>query len=70
MEPSERGYVGRQWRACLPWAPGKVYTVYLTKKHGTGIFLPPGERLVSGLYLDGDAYEVKTEAGRGGDGRL
>ena len=44
-----------------PWVPGKVYTVYVSKKQGTGIFLPPGERLVSGLYLDQDAYEVKTE---------
>ena len=52
----------------LVWAPGKVYTVYLSKKQGTGIFLPPGERLVSGLYLDPEAYEVQTKRAGVGDG--
>src|SRR5262245_19171231 len=61
VEPSARGYLGGSGEHVYRWMPGKVYTVYVTKKHGTGIFLPPGERLVSGLYLDADAYEVKTE---------
>ena len=60
VEPSERGYQGGRGEHVYAWAAGKVYTVYLSKKQGTGIFLPPGERLVSGLYLDQDAYEVKT----------
>jgi hypothetical protein len=65
VEPTERGYYGGSAEMVYAWTPGKVYTVYLTKKHGTGLFLPPGERLVSGLYLDGEAYEVKHErAGR------
>jgi len=61
IAPSEQGYVGGSGEHVYPWAPGKVYIVYLTKKQGTGIFLPPGERLLSGLYLDGDAYEVETK---------
>ena len=66
IEPSARGYGGQRGEQVYTWAPGKVYTVYLSKKQGTGIFLPPGERLVSGLYLDPEAYEVQTKrAGRG-----
>jgi len=61
VEPSERGYHGQRGEHVYTWAAGKVYTVYVSKKQGTGIFLPPGERLVSGLYLDQDAWEVKTE---------
>ena len=61
IEPSERGYGGQRGEHVYAWAPGKVYTVYLSKKQGTGIFLPPGERLVSGLYLDPEAYEVHTK---------
>jgi hypothetical protein len=61
IEPSERGYGGQRGEQVYAWAPGKVYTVYLSKKQGTGIFLPPGERLVSGLYLDPEAYEVQTK---------
>lgn len=61
VEPSEKGYGQASGEQVYAWVPGKVYTVYLSKKQGTGIFLPPGERLVSGLYLDKDAYEVKTE---------
>jgi hypothetical protein len=36
-------------------------------QQGTGIFLPPGERLVSGLYLDPEAYEVQTTRAGVGD---
>lgn len=61
VEPSAQGYGQASGEQVYAWAPGKVYTVYLSKKQGTGIFLPPGERLISGLYLDADAYEVKTE---------
>lgn len=61
LEPTAQGYQGGSGEHVYSYAPGKVYTVYLTKKHGTGLFLPPGERLVSGLYLDGDAFNVKTE---------
>ena len=68
IEPSERGYVGQRGEQVYAWAPGKVYTVYLSKKQGTGIFLPPGERLVSGLYLDPEAYEVQTKRAGVGDG--
>ena len=68
IEPSERGYVGQRGEHVYAWAPGKVYMVYLTKKQGTGIFLPPGERLVSGLYLDPEAYEVQTKRAGVGDG--
>lgn len=61
VEPSERGYHDGSAEMVYAWAPGKVYTVYVTKKHATGIFLPPGERLVNSLYLDKDAFEVKAE---------
>jgi len=61
VEPSERGYVGGSAEHVYSWMPGKVYTIYLSPKQPTGIFLPPGERLVTGLYLSEDAYEVKNE---------
>jgi hypothetical protein len=61
LEPTERGYFGASGEQVYAWAPGKIFTVYLSPKQGTGIFLPPGERLVSGLYLDAEAFEVKTE---------
>jgi len=67
VEPSERGYHGGSGEQVYQWAAGKVYTVYLSKQQGTGIFLPLGERLVSGLYLDQDAFEVKTERAGTGD---
>jgi type IV secretory pathway VirB9-like protein len=67
LEPSARGYFGSSAEHVYQWAPGKVYTIYLTKKHATAIVLPPGERLLSGLYLDGEAYEVrKDRAGTAG----
>ena len=61
LEPSARGYFGSSAEHVYQWAPGKVYTVYLTKKHATAIVLPPGERLLSGLYLDGEAFEVRKD---------
>jgi len=68
IEPMERGYFGQSGEHTYPWIPGKVYTVYLSKQQVTGIFLPPGERLVSGLHLDPEAYEVKTDQAGKGDG--
>ena len=68
IEPMERGYFGQSGEHTYPWIPGKVYTVYLSKQQATGIFLPPGERLVSGLHLDPEAYEVKTDKAGKGDG--
>lgn len=66
LEPTVGGYQGGSGEHTYRWAPGKVFTVYLSKTHGTGIFLPPGEQLVSGLYLDGESFDVKTErAGTG-----
>lgn len=50
-----------------PWSPGQVYTVLLTKTQATGIFLPPGEQVASGFYLDQDAFEVKTQRAGTGD---
>jgi hypothetical protein len=61
VEPSERGYFGGSAEHVYSWTPGKVYTIYLSPKQPTGIFLPPGERLVTGLYLSEDEYEVKNE---------
>jgi len=68
IEPTERGYFGQSSEHVYPWIPGKVYTVYLSKHQATGIFLPPGERLVSGLHLDPEAYEVKTDQAGKGEG--
>ncbi|HEY5867079.1 MAG TPA: hypothetical protein VI542_16275 [Candidatus Tectomicrobia bacterium] len=67
VEPSERGYYAGSGEQTYVYAPGKVYTIYLSAKQGTGIFLPPGEKLVSGLYLDPEAYEVKTKRAGTGD---
>ena len=67
MEPSERGYYAGSGEQTYIYAPGKVYTVYLSPKQATGIFLTPGERLVSGLYLDPEVYEVKTQRAGAGE---
>src|SRR5262245_44152839 len=61
VEPSPRGYFGGSAEHVYSWTPGKVYTIYLSPKQPTGIFLPPGERLVTGLYLSENEYEVKNE---------
>ena len=67
VEPSERGYYAGSGEQTYIYAPGKVYTIYLSSKQGTGLFLPPGEKLVSGLYLDPEAYEVKTKRAGSGE---
>lgn len=67
VEPSERGYHGANGEQVYSWTAGKVYTVYLSKAQGTGIFLPPGEKLVSGLFLDPDAYDVKVKRAGAGE---
>jgi hypothetical protein len=59
--PTERGYFGASAEQVYAWMPGKVYVIFLAPNAGTGIFLPPGECMGAGLYLNPEAFEVKTE---------
>lgn len=65
VEPSLQGYAGGGEHG-YRWMAGTVFTIYLSKAMGTGIFLPPGERLASGLFLDKEVFDVQVEhAGSG-----
>jgi hypothetical protein len=59
--PTDQGFFGGSAEYTYAWQPGKVYTIYLSPTQPTGLFLPPGETMVSGLLLNAEQYEVKAE---------
>lgn len=61
IEPDEKGFFGGTAELTYTWQPGKIFTVYLSKAQATAIVLPVGDELVSGMYLDPEQFEVKTE---------
>jgi hypothetical protein len=61
IPPSELCYYGKSAECAYVWSPGRVFVVHVSSSVGTGIFLPPGETMVSGMYLDPDAFEVHSE---------
>lgn len=64
VEPTAQGYWGGSGEQTYVWHAGEIYKVYLSPNVTTGVFLPPGERQISGLRLNGDVFDV--EVGRSG----
>jgi type IV secretory pathway VirB9-like protein len=56
--PTARGYHGGIADHHYLWQPGKLFVVFLAPNATTHIWLPPGERLISGLALPDDAFLV------------
>ena len=63
VEPNQRGYYGNSAEQAYIYEAGKIYKVYLHPNVTTGLFLPPGEKQISGLRLDGDKFDVEVERG-------
>jgi hypothetical protein len=60
VEPSKRGYHGQSATQRWEWQPGKLYVVYVTASQMTKIVLPPGEMLVSKVFLDPEHWDVQS----------
>ena len=60
IEPTRRGYFGNSAVQRYEWQPGRIYKVYVNPQQMTKIILPPGELLVSKVYLDPEAWDVQS----------
>jgi hypothetical protein len=61
IEPSEGNFFAKSGEMTYSWVPGKIFTILLAPTQQTGLFLPPGERVIVGLLLDKEEYEVHSE---------
>lgn len=66
VEPSPVGYYAHSAEQVYTYSPGRIYTILLSWNHPTLLFLPPTEKLVMGLTLDPDQYDVKNETAGSG----
>jgi type IV secretory pathway VirB9-like protein len=60
VEPQRRGYHGASATQRWIWQPGKLYVVYVCPSQMTKIATPPGELLISKVFLDPDAWDVQS----------
>ncbi len=60
IEPQARGYHGQSATQRWIWQPGKLYVVYVASSQMTKIVLPPGELLVSKVFLDPELWDVQS----------
>ena len=60
IEPTRRGYFGSSAVHRYDWQPGRIYKVYVSSAQMTKIILPPGELLISKVFLDADAWDVQS----------
>jgi hypothetical protein len=60
VEPQARGFHGQSATQRWIWQPGKLYVVYVSPGQMTKIALPPGELLVSKVFLDPELWDVQS----------
>ena len=60
VEPSARGFHGSSATQRWIWQPGKLYVVYVAPTQTTRISLPPGELLISKVFLDPELWDIQS----------